>query len=65
MSKADKYRRYEVMTWDIDKQAFTPQIGVRRGPYKLFGLRRALRKLNEMGYDTHRADAPSVLVQEI
>ncbi len=55
---------YEVLTWDTDRQKFTPQIGVRRGPWSLWGLRRALRKLNEMGYDTRRAGAASVLVQK-
>lgn len=55
---------YEVLTWDMDLQKFTPQWGVRRGPYSQFGLRRALRKLRGMGYDTDRSGAPSVLVQQ-
>ncbi len=42
--------RYYVETWDSDKQAFTPQKGVRRGPYSLWGLRKAIRKLRGMGY---------------
>ncbi len=42
--------RYEVLTWDTYKQKFTPQQGVRRGPYTIWGLKRALRKLQQMGY---------------
>ena len=53
---------YRVRTWDADRQAWTPQRGVRVGPYTQYGLRRALRKLREMGYDTGR-DAPCVLVE--
>jgi hypothetical protein len=53
---------YEVLTWDVRKEDFTPQIGVRRGPWSKWGLRRALRKLNRCGYDTDRHNAPSVLV---
>ena len=41
---------YRVLTWDSERQAFTPQRGVRSGPYTLFGLRRPLRKLRTMGY---------------
>jgi hypothetical protein len=53
---------YDVTTWDARRQAFTPQRGVRRGPYTLWGLRRALRKLREMGYACDRGD-PAVLVE--
>lgn len=53
--------QYYVTTWDTDLQAFTPQAGVRTGPYSLFGLRKALRKLREYGYSADRDD-PSVLV---
>ncbi len=42
--------RYRVLTWDTDKQAWTPQQGVRCGPYSIHGLRRALRKLRRIGY---------------
>lgn len=48
--------KYYVKTWDSEKQKFTPQRGVRTGPYTLFSLRRALRKLREMGYDATRND---------
>lgn len=54
--------KYYVTTWDIDKQAFTPQHGVRKGPWSLWGLRRALRMLRDMGYQARRGD-PSVLVE--
>ncbi len=42
--------RYYVQTWDTNKQDFTPQKGVRSGPYSLFGLRKAIRKLRKLGY---------------
>lgn len=42
--------RYFIETWDVEKQAYTPQKGVRRGPWSKWGLRRAIRKLREMGY---------------
>lgn len=42
--------RYYVTTWDTEKQDFTPQKGVRTGPYSLWGLRKAIRKLRGMGY---------------
>jgi hypothetical protein len=48
--KTTRRKRYEVLTWDTDKQKFTPQQGVRRGPYTLWGLKRALRKLQSYGY---------------
>jgi hypothetical protein len=48
--KSRRKRRYEVLTWDVQKQTFTPQQGVRRGPYTLWGLKRALRKLQRLGY---------------
>lgn len=54
-------KRYYVETWDVNTQAFSPQKGVRAGPYSLFGLRRAIRKLRELGYEG-RKDDPSVYV---
>lgn len=45
-----KKPRYEVLTWDIERQEWTPQQGVRKGPYTLWGLKRALRKLRAIGY---------------
>lgn len=53
---------YSVLTWDTTKQDWTPQYGVRTGPYRLMGLRRALRKLRAMGYDGCKGDN-SVLVE--
>jgi hypothetical protein len=55
-------KRYYVYTWDMDRQSFTPQQGVRCGPYSLFGLRKAFRKLRSMGYAARKND-PSVLVE--
>jgi hypothetical protein len=54
--------RYYVLTWDAGRQRFTPQRGVRAGPYSLFGLRKALRRLQDCGYPATRDD-PSVLVE--
>ncbi len=56
-------KRYYVTTYDCEKQCFTPQKGVRTGPYKLFGLRKALRKLRGIGYDISRASGHYVLVE--
>jgi hypothetical protein len=56
--------RYRVLTYDPETDRFTPQRGVKSGPWSLWGLRRALRKLRSMGYDTNR-NAPSVLVERI
>lgn len=41
---------YYVETWDAEKDEFSPQKGVRKGPYTLFGLRQAIRALQGMGY---------------
>jgi hypothetical protein len=57
-------KRYYVETWDPEREKFTPQKGVRKGPYSLFGLRRALRKLQGMGYECGKTD-PSVLVYSV
>jgi hypothetical protein len=53
--------KYYVKTLDLNRQTYTPQKGVRTGPYSLWGLKRALRKLQAMGYECHRQDA-AVLV---
>ncbi len=50
MTRPFVQNRYEVLTWDVDKEKFTPQKGVRRGPYTLWRLKQALRKLREIGY---------------
>jgi hypothetical protein len=54
--------RYYVTTWDGELQRFTPQKGVRTGPYSQFGIRKALHKLREMGYQADRQDN-SILVE--
>lgn len=51
--------RYYVTTWDAEEQEFTPQKGLKAGPWCLFGLRRALRKLRGMGYPAARIGAES------
>ena len=69
-----KKQRYRVLTWDIEEQKWTPQKGVRSGPYTLFGLRKALRELRRMGYpcnrdflgyQEHGYSDPCVLVERI
>lgn len=57
-----KKPRYYVETWDTNTQSFSPQPGVRSGPYSLWGLRKALRKLRDMGYGITTRDGVSVLV---
>lgn len=54
--------RYYVHTWDPDTKEFTPQNGVRVGPWSKWGLRKALRSLQDMGYETTRAGGFCVLV---
>lgn len=64
--------RYYVTTWDAERKKFTPQKGVRTGPYRLFALRKALRTLRGMGYSAtklprchypYAGGDPSVLVE--
>ena len=52
---------YDILTYDYKLGKWTPQKGVRRGPYSKWGVKRALRKLQTMGYDARRGD-PSVSV---
>ncbi len=56
--------KYRVLTWDGEKGKFTPQSGVRSGPYTLFGLRKALRALRGCGYSARRYDI-CVLVERV
>ena len=49
-----KQKQYFVLTYDMDSEEFTPQVGVRAGPYTLFGLRKPLRELRSMGYEASR-----------
>ena len=62
MPKRKQTTTYFVQTWDTDAQQFTPQAGVSLGPYSLWGLRRALRKLQLLGYPARRGDC-SVYVE--
>ncbi len=57
--------RYRVQTWDTYANRFTPQKGVRIGPYSKWALRKALRALRNMGYDTSRPGGCAVLVERI
>lgn len=54
--------KYYVYTYDWDLGIYTPQQGVKAGPYTLFGLRKALRALGGMGYEIGR-QANDVLVE--
>ncbi len=54
-------KRYYVYTWDAEKRDWTPQKGVRCGPWSLWGLRKPLRLLRGMGYSADKDD-PSVLL---
>ena len=56
--------RYRVTTWDTEKQAWTPQAGVRAERPSWASLLRALRKLRTMGYSAHRGDL-STLVERL
>ena len=63
---------YSVLTYDPDVEdqhignCFTPQKGVKTPVLGQAGLRRALRKLESMGYEVRgRANAVSVLVERI
>lgn len=55
--------RYWIATYSMDLADFSPQVGVRVGPYSLFGLRKAFAKLRQLGYPCAR-DEPSVMVIE-
>ena len=55
--------RYSVQTWDMSKQAFTPQKGVPQIVEGIGGLRHALRLLSGMGYGSRRD--PSVLIERV
>jgi hypothetical protein len=55
---------YYVRTWDSERMEYTPQAGIKAGPYSQFGLRRAIRKLRDMGYEAYRDDS-SVLIERV
>ena len=57
--------RYRVLTWDHEKQQFTPQRGVGRASnITLWQVRGVLRRLQEMGYEVRKGD-PKVRVETI
>lgn len=58
-------KEFYVYTRDWELHKWTPQIGVPVGPYTQFGLRKALRQLQNLGYDTTRESGVSVLVERI
>ncbi len=55
--------KYFVTTYDGERQAWTPQRGVRTGPWSQFGLRKALRALRDIGYSITRTSGFHVRVQ--
>jgi len=63
--------KYRVLTWDSEREEYTPQSGVRSGPYTLFGLRKAIRKLRSLGYPCNYLSKepmlgdPSVCIERI
>jgi hypothetical protein len=63
-------KKYIVLTWDTDEQAFTPQNGVDPGPHTLVGTKKALCQLRQLGYgydgweDDLAESDPFVLVRE-
>lgn len=52
-------------TWDTDRQEFTPQTGAPSVVDIKWDLRRALRQLQAMGYDTTKRAGYSVYVYKI
>ncbi len=54
--------RYEILTYDIYAESFTPQKGVKRGPHTFASLIGARRRLREMGYEP---GSPSVLITRL
>lgn len=55
--------KYFVTTYDGETKAWTPQRGVRTGPWSQFGLRRALRALRDTGYSITKSSGFMVRVQ--
>lgn len=47
---------YSVGTWDTEKQAYTPQRGLKMPSFNLtrMQLRQALKRLRQLGYPAHR-----------
>ncbi len=61
--------RYYVTTWDTDKREFTPQKGLRVGPWSKWGLRKAIRALRDIGYacdySSKGSGDPSVRIERL
>lgn len=56
---------YNVTTYDYELEEYTPQIGLPKGPFKLWELRGILRRLSDMGYPTHRSDGTDILIEKV
>ena len=56
---------YEITTWDMDKQEFTPQRGIQTPAVGQSGLRRSLRAAENFGYDVRRRGGYSILVERV
>lgn len=54
MEKRAKPPRYEVLTWDPNRQEYTPQSGIPTPVVGWVGLLRAVRALRQFGYTAHR-----------
>lgn len=45
---------YSIGTWDMDAQAYTPQVNVPSFNLTAFELRQSMRMLRDCGYSVHR-----------
>lgn len=61
--------RYNVTTYDADLRDYTPQEGVNCTNLDIFGLKRCLRELKDLGYSCDYSKEgggdPSVIVERI
>jgi len=55
--------KYRVLVWRADVRRYVPAANVRPGPYGLFAIRKALRRLVEMGHSLGSGHA--ILVERI
>jgi len=55
---------YQVLTWDAERQTYTPQRGIATPVFGAGGLKRALRELEKHGYSARKGDS-SVMIQRI
>lgn len=59
---------YNVLTWDPERNDFTPQDGIPTPVTGFSGLRRAIKALRLEGYTAHRTahdSDPSVLIERV